>query len=312
MYLTVTLNPALDKIYTVPGFHPGGVHTPSAVTVLAGGKGINVARQLHRLGERVKSIGLVAGYTGKAIVDSLEREGIPHDFVDAPGEARTCIAVLDPAVSFSTEINEVGPQVGEKQWAQFTRRFSHHLADAVGVVVAGRLPPGVSDEAYRELIEMARSDGKLVALDTVEPALRHGLLAGPTIAKPNQEEAEALLGYSLADPATWPGALDALLEFGLEAAAITFGSGGAIAAVREGAQRHFRLTSPEVTTLSTIGCGDAFLGAWLSARGKGQDWIQAAVSGVAAGAANAMQYGSGQALPEQIANLAGGVIVTPL
>ncbi|MBC7542049.1 MAG: 1-phosphofructokinase family hexose kinase [Candidatus Sericytochromatia bacterium] len=312
MYLTVTLNPALDKLHAVPHFTQGIVNTPTETTIMPGGKGINVARQLYRLGEKVRATGLVGGFTGKAIMAGLDEEGIPYNFVDVAGESRVCGALYDPMTGITTEINEIGPQINADQWAQFTRRFSHHLADAANVVCAGRLPPGVPDDAYAELIDLAQRDGKLIALDTVEPALRLGLQAGPTIAKPNQDEAEALLGYSLAERDSWRPALDALLSFGLEAAAVTLGAGGAIVGVRNGEQRYWYLKALDVKVVSTIGCGDAFLGAWLSAHGRGLPWHEAAVPAMAAGAANGMYYGSGIALPDQIKTLISQVVLSPL
>jgi tagatose 6-phosphate kinase len=312
MYLTVTLNPALDKLHKVPGFALGAVHTPEQTTVLPGGKGINVSRQLYRLGEKVKATGLIAGFTGQSIMSRLDAEGIAYNFVEVAGESRVCVALYDPQSGLTSEVNEVGPQITEDQWGQFIRRYSHHLADASVVVVAGRLPPGLPDDAYVELVELARQDGKLVALDTVEPALRHGLRAGPTIAKPNQFEAEALLGVSLAERDAWRPALDALLEYGLEAAAVTFGAGGAIVGTRKGDQRYWYLQAPDVQVVSAIGCGDSFLGTWLSAHSRGLPWPEAAVPAVAAGAANGMQYGSGMATPEQIKSLLGQVTLSPL
>jgi 1-phosphofructokinase family hexose kinase len=312
MYLTVTLNPALDKLHTIPGFALGAVHTPEATTVMPGGKGINVARQLHRLGDKVRSTGLIAGFTGTAIMAGLDGEGLPYNFVEVAGESRVCTAHYDPLSGVTTEVNEVGPVINADQWAQFVRRFSHHLADASVLVLAGRLPPGLADDAYVEMVELARADGKLIALDTVEPALKHGLLAGPTIAKPNQSEAEALLGYSLADRESWRPALDALLGYGLEAAAVTFGAGGAIVGTRKGDQRYWYLKSPDVQVVSAIGSGDSFLGTWLSAHGRGQPWAEAAIMAVAAGAANSMQAGSGMATPEQIKSLLPQVTLSPL
>jgi 1-phosphofructokinase family hexose kinase len=312
MYLTVTLNPALDKLHKVPGFALGRVHTPEQTTVLPGGKGINVARQLYRLGEKVTASGMIAGFTGRSIMAGLDAEGISYNFVEVAGESRVCTAHYDPLTGVTTEVNEVGPQITEDQWGQFIRRFSHHLADASVVVVAGRLPPGLPDDAYVEMIELARQDGKLIALDTVEPALKHALRAGPTIAKPNQAEAEALLGVSLAERDSWRPALDALLEYGLEAAAITFGAGGAIVGTRKGEQRYWYLNAPDVAVVSAIGCGDSFLGAWLSAHSHGQPWPEAAIPAVAAGAANGMQYGSGVATSEQIRQLVGQVTLSPL
>ena len=56
MIVTVTTNAALDRTLTVPVFQIGFRHRSSDVLVLAGGKGINVARTLKILEVPVKRI----------------------------------------------------------------------------------------------------------------------------------------------------------------------------------------------------------------------------------------------------------------
>jgi len=53
MIITVTLNAALDKTLEVPTFTPGRRHRTVDHTTMPGGKGVNVARALKRLGQPV-------------------------------------------------------------------------------------------------------------------------------------------------------------------------------------------------------------------------------------------------------------------
>ena len=68
MILTVTLNAALDVTYEVRRLTPGAVHRVGAPAARAGGKGVNVARVLHALGETVHVTGF-AGRLSGPIVD---------------------------------------------------------------------------------------------------------------------------------------------------------------------------------------------------------------------------------------------------
>src|SRR4029450_1212228 len=86
-------------------------HRASAGLTLAGGKGINVARALKRLGVPVVATGLAGGRTGTRIVEELTSEAILNDFVRIEDESRTSTAVVDPAGNSYTEINEWGPEV---------------------------------------------------------------------------------------------------------------------------------------------------------------------------------------------------------
>ena len=115
MVVTVTVNAAMDRTLLVPNFQLGQRHRASMALSSAGGKGINVARALKRLGIPVVATGLAGGRTGTAIVEELTDEGILNDFVRIREESRTSVAVIDPISDAYTEINEWGPQVGEDE-----------------------------------------------------------------------------------------------------------------------------------------------------------------------------------------------------
>ena len=61
MIITVTLNAALDKTLEVPNFTPGRRHRTVDQTTMPGGKGVNVARALKRLGQPVIATGFAGG-----------------------------------------------------------------------------------------------------------------------------------------------------------------------------------------------------------------------------------------------------------
>src|SRR5918911_5423945 len=111
MIITVTLNAAIDKTLAVPNFQLGRRHRAVEQTSMAGGKGVNVARALKRLGQPVIATGVAGGYTGTRIVEQLTGEGILNDFVRIQGESRTSTAVVDPTTGVQTEVNEQGPEV---------------------------------------------------------------------------------------------------------------------------------------------------------------------------------------------------------
>ena len=113
MIVTVTLNAAIDRTLLVPNFQLGHRHRASTSLSSAGGKGINVARALKRLGVPVVCSGLSGGRTGVQIVERLTSEGLLNDFVRIRGESRTSTAVIDPTSNVYTEINEWGPEVEE-------------------------------------------------------------------------------------------------------------------------------------------------------------------------------------------------------
>ena len=71
MIYTVTLNPALDKTLQVPQFTVDRVNRVKALQLDPGGKGINVSKVLHELGQPNKALGFLGGATGSDIARRL-------------------------------------------------------------------------------------------------------------------------------------------------------------------------------------------------------------------------------------------------
>src|SRR5581483_2849263 len=96
MIVTVTLNPALDKTLQVPNFAPGRRHRSVDQVTMPGGKGVNVARAIKRLGQPVIATGTAAAPTGPRSAETLSDEASPNAFGPIREESRTNTAVLDP------------------------------------------------------------------------------------------------------------------------------------------------------------------------------------------------------------------------
>lgn len=65
MILTITMNPAIDKIYIVNNYKLGEVHRPSKTIASPGGKGLNVSRVAMLMGEKVAATGFLGGANGE-------------------------------------------------------------------------------------------------------------------------------------------------------------------------------------------------------------------------------------------------------
>jgi len=191
MIVTVTLNPALDLTYAVDALVPHGTHRVITVAERPGGKGLNVARVLQALGEPVLATGLLGGATGDRVAQLLAAEGVRSSFVRIGGETRRTVAVVDRADA--TGFWEPGPTVTPGEWSLFVAEFRELLGPATVVTLSGSLPPGVPIDAYASLIALATAVNVPTVLDTSGPALRAGLLAGPSMAKPNADELAAVL-----------------------------------------------------------------------------------------------------------------------
>ena len=65
MIYTVTFNPSLDYIVSVPDFQLGMTNRTSSELMFAGGKGINVSIVLKQLGLDSTALGFTDGFTGE-------------------------------------------------------------------------------------------------------------------------------------------------------------------------------------------------------------------------------------------------------
>jgi 1-phosphofructokinase family hexose kinase len=312
MIVTVTLNAAIDRTLTVPNFQVGQRHRASAGLTLAGGKGLNVARALKRLGVPVVVTGLAGGRTGTRIVEELTGESILNDFVRIGDESRTSTAVVDPTSGSYTEINEWGPQVEPEELEILLEKLRYLSRDADFVVLAGSLPRGIDQGFYGELIRDLSRRQVLTVLDSEGEPLRLGLEAEPFLVSPNQQEAEALVGQEFYEQQDFALALEHIAERGARSVLIT-NEGGCFARLREGRKtRRYRALAPHVEPVSVVGAGDVLLAGFIAAQLEGKAPEAALRDAVAAGTASTLELGAGRFDPRDAARLQPDVDVADL
>jgi 1-phosphofructokinase family hexose kinase len=312
MIVTVTLNAAVDRTLLVPNFQLGQRHRASSGFLSAGGKGINVARALKRLGVPVVCTGLAGGRNGTMLVEELTQEGILNDFVRIRGESRTSTAVLDPTSNAYTEINEWGPEVAEDELEMLREKLVYLGQGAEFVVFAGSLPRGVDSDFYAETIRDAGKHHHLAVIDADGEALRFGVGAEPYLVSPNVREAEEMVGHEFVDEEDLASALDEIAELGARNVLIT-GKDGCHALLREDrTELRLRARAPHLEPISTIGAGDSLLAGFLAARAGGRSFEDAVRSAVACGAASVLEPGPGRFDPREASRLTPLVTVDRL
>ncbi|MGQ9487754.1 MAG: 1-phosphofructokinase [Armatimonadota bacterium] len=305
--LTVTLNAAVDKTYRVEGFCLDRVFRVESGRIVAGGKGINVARVLHTLGVPVVATGFLGGHNGAFILDSLKQEGIPGDFVWTQGESRVCLAVIDPISGTQTELNEIGPPIHPEEVAALEAKLAQLLPRFSYVTLSGSAPPGVPTDFHARIVRMGHEMGVKVVLDSSGDLLRCGVEAVPWMVKPNRAELSVIFGREPADLEEAVAMARWLRDRGTEIVVVTLGKQGAIWHSAEGC---WLARPPEVEFVSAVGSGDSMLAAMLYAVIRGMSPPDVLRWGVAAGAANAAVFGAGFCTREQIEALVSQVQVS--
>ncbi len=286
---TVTVNPAIDYSTTVDHVLPTIKLRAREERFDPGGGGINVARVIRELGGEVRAFYLAGGVTGPVFEGLLRRTGVSGKGLAVAGDTRIAHVVHELDRGHEYRFTPRGPELSEEEWH---RALAAIVAlDAEILVLSGSLAPGMPADFYRRVIEGVRERGVRVALDSSGPALFHALQAGVWLAKPNLREAEELFGRRCRSPRDEEALARLPVERGwAELVALTLGHRGAVLASRAGMRR---LRAPEVATVSTVGAGDAFLGAMVWALAQGRDADEALAWGIAAGAATALTPGTG-------------------
>jgi 1-phosphofructokinase len=256
MILTVTLNPAVDKIIILDSLELGELNRVKDTSTLAGGKGINVSEVLTELGKENIALGIVGGSNGKIINDFLTDMEVKSDFSWSKNNTRQNLKIKEKSKNRETEINETG-KIDSEDLESFKEKYDKYIKENKTVVLSGSLPDGAPDDIYAELIEKAVEEDVKAILDTSGEAFRIGLEKSPYLVKPNLEEMENLLGKELEGNEDLKEAAEFLLDKGVKEVMISLGGDGAFIASQSEA---YRLYTPSVDVAqTTVGAGDTMV-----------------------------------------------------
>jgi tagatose 6-phosphate kinase len=290
MILYLTPNPAVDQTMYVDEIHLDEVHRSKKVLTVAGGKGLNVARTIRTLGGDPLCIGPIGGHAGNLLAELAEQEGLGASWTRMQNETRTCIILVQEKQD-ATVVNEPGQEVTVSECDTLIDDVCQQALHTKFICVCGSLPPGFSQTQYKFMLSKLVAMDKQVWVDTSGDALKTALEVKGVCIKVNAAE----LGHALdikipnieqASKTAWQ-----LLEDGISKVAVTLGKDGAVLCSEVGA---WKATPPTIELVSSVGSGDAFLGGLLFALEDGASADVALRSAVAAGAANALEFGGGR------------------
>lgn len=258
MIITVTLNPALDKTMTLPGFAVNTVNRVQNIRLDPGGKGINVSKAVKALGGKTLSLGILGGAPGGFIKTALDQLELPNDMVITGEPTRTNIKIVDPVLMTNTDINEAGSPVARETLLAVWEKLTSVVKPRDTVVFAGKNPPGMADELLAAWIRRLKSLDVRVCVDTVGEPMKLALAEGPDVIKPNKAELSEIVGRNLISDAQVLEAAKELVAQGVGLAAVSMGADGAFFVTRDQVLRGY---SPKVAVVSTVGAGDAMMAA---------------------------------------------------
>src|SRR3990172_6535653 len=221
MIALITLNPALDRILDTSHLRVGAVNRAERLTVLPGGKGINMAVILNRLNHDTMVSGFLGGFVGEFIQGSLGSQGISVAFQHI-GEITRSNVIIVERDGRATLVLEPGPAISLSEVDRFLTTYKRIINACDTVVIAGSLPPGVPEDIYADMISLAKAKGLYTVLNARGKAFAAGVRAGPDLVKPDMRLETAVLGVNGATPSGRRELADRLFDLGVKTVAISF------------------------------------------------------------------------------------------
>lgn len=282
MIYTLTLNPAVDREYRVDEITFDSVLRATETRSDPGGKGFNVSRMVSQLGSPTTAIAFAAGKAGEWLEEQLQAINIGTSFVWVDGETRTNTTIV--TADTHIKVNEAGPTIDEKSINALLNVVADHITPGDWWVLAGSLPPGVSVGFYGQLVELIKSKGGKVMLDTSGEPLRQALFSSPDWIKPNEKEALDVTGAeSPSDALKW------FKDKGINNVAISLGKDGVLF---ENSETVVNLTPPAIIEQNPIGAGDAFVGGMVYGLANSKSHQESIQLGLVCGAVAASKSGT--------------------
>lgn len=290
MILTVALNPSIDRRYFINNFEVGKSYKAYEVEYTPGGDGLNVAKIIKTFNEPIKVTGFCGGRSGEYVKESLDCLGIEHEFTNINNETRSRIAVLSN-FGIQTEIIERSPSISSEEVLEFYQLYRKLVRDADIICASGDLPRGLPVDIYRDLIVMAKEEGKKFILDTSGAALKLGIKASPFLIRVNRNELEELMGFIMTSETEMVRAAKYIVENGVKIVVLSLGKTGAL--VLNG-DYYYRVKVPSVEVVNSSGAGSAMVAGFAVSLFRDYDFEYILKIAAACGAANAMEADAGK------------------
>jgi 1-phosphofructokinase/tagatose 6-phosphate kinase len=318
-FLTVCLNPTLQKTLRFSSIYPGTVNRTGVHRLDASGKGINVSRVLTQLGKKTVHLTQLGGIMRPLFLSLCEQDNYSVQWVESESEIRFCYTLLSstestlsdgdgalPDGSTVTELIEESEPVSAGTEDRLLEKFDDILArntDLNWLIISGTKAAGFSDAVIPAMTQRAKEKGLKVILDIKGKDLSESLKYQPDIVKPNLFEFAAGFAPELIrnnelitiDDSAKERIKSAVLDMAQKykcRVILTNGSRKIIAADKVSADissenNFFEVEVRPVKAVNSIGCGDAFTAGLASALEDGAGFREAISEGSRCGALNA-------------------------
>lgn len=282
MIYTLTFNPSLDYIVTVPRFTCGIVNRTTEEVIFPGGKGINVSMVLKNLGFENTALGFLAGFTGDKLKSLVEEKGIHAEFISVKeGMSRINVKLRSEQ---ETEINGQGPAIVETDIQKLYERLEQ-LKDGDILVMAGSIPDVMPGTMYMDIMKHLRDKKLKIVVDATKDLLVNVLEYHPFLIKPNNHELGEIFGVTIQEKEDVVAYAKKLQEKGARNVLISMAGDGAVLVAEDGTV--YQSDAPKGKVVNSVGAGDSMVAGFLAGYLEHGSYEKAFRMGVCTGSASA-------------------------
>lgn len=309
MVLTVTLNPLLENRIELDSIKLGKVNRGNNREYRAGGKGINVSRQLDYL--EIKNVALLplGGNNGKMLRKVLIEENMNFTSISTKGETRAATLAIEKSKKRITSLFEPAEELTENEINEFKTKFIKMIQNCSIVVFSGSVPNKEAASIITYGIELANELDKFSILDTYGAHLQDCINAKPSVIHNNVNELESSLGIELNTEEKKVEFLNELYNKGIKLVFITDGANATYASKFDFI---YKVQSKKIKEIDSTGSGDAFVAGITYGLEKSLVFDQFVRVATALGIANATKWEVCTTKFDELENIVNSVTVTPI
>lgn len=286
-FYTISLNSSLDYTFYLKNIIDDDVNRIEKIIIDPGGKGMNIARMLKKLGENPISITFIGGTTGKIYKNLLKKEKIDFLSIKIKDDLRKIYNFISEKRVL--RFNEKGPKIKQEEIKKFWKilnRIKFNEKDYV--IVSGSIPPGINNNIYAKIVKNLKKYNVYTCIDADGELLKKAIKEKPFLIKPNLQELERYADIKIRNIEILYKVLKDLANK-IKIILVTFGEKGALLFTEN--TQLFSIP-PKVRFKSSIGCGDAFLAGFLYKFKYGENLENCLKFAVACGSAKATKEGT--------------------
>ncbi|MCX7798133.1 MAG: PfkB family carbohydrate kinase [Melioribacter sp.] len=255
MILTVTLNPLLERRLIFSSVELGKNNKCVKEYFAAGGKGINVSRQLNFLNVQNLAFTFLGGNNGKILRSILTEEKINFTVQSTKSETRLANVIIEEKTNRITTFFGLNSKVSKEEATEFKNKLDKLIQNCSIVIFSGSSPCEETNDIFSYGISLANKYDKISILDTYGTHLSECIKEAPTVIHNNITEVENSLSIKLNEEKEKIEYLKNLYNKGIKLCFLTDGENPFYVSKFDFI---YKVNIPNVNVIDPTGSGDAF------------------------------------------------------